>query len=218
MPQSFEAIRNIFCVGRNYALHAQELGNEAPKEPMIFGKPTHALSPATGKLMLPGDIGEIHYEIEIVVRIAKTFHKGMPLDQLIDGIALGIDWTARDVQAKLKDKAHPWLLAKGFIGSAVLTEFLPFAGSSSLEQLEFSLIKNGETVQHGSPTDMLFTLDSLVDYIGTRLGLGEGDIIYTGTPEGVGAVASGDQFELLLNDRLAGREDRFGPLLVELST
>lgn len=217
MPQSFEAIRNIYCVGRNYALHAKELGNEAPGEPMIFGKPTHALSPASGTLLLPGHIGEIHYEIELVVKIAAAYQKGMPLEQLIGGIALGIDWTARDVQTKLKEKGHPWLLAKGFIGSAVLTGFLPFAEFSSLEQLEFSLIKNGEAVQTGSPKDMLFPIGKLTDYIGTRLGLGAGDIIFTGIPEGVGPVASGDRFELLLNDSAGGREERFGPLLVELA-
>ncbi|QHT59091.1 fumarylacetoacetate hydrolase family protein [Paenibacillus lycopersici] len=209
-----EDIRNIYCVGRNYALHAKELGNDVPEEPMIFSKPTHALHPATGKLALPGTIGEIHYELEIVVRIGSAYKPGMQADELIDGIALGIDLTARDVQSKLKEKRHPWLLAKGFVGSAVLSPFQPWVGSAAFEDLTFSLVKNDETVQSGSPRDMIFSLQRLVDFIGANMGLGAGDVIYTGTPAGVGPLADGDTLELKL--AAGGKEETFGPLYVDL--
>ncbi|QHW31696.1 fumarylacetoacetate hydrolase family protein [Paenibacillus rhizovicinus] len=209
-----EEIRNIYCVGRNYALHAKELGNDVPEEPMIFSKPTHALHPASGKLALPGTIGEIHYELEVVVRIRTAYKPGMKADELIDGIALGIDLTARDVQSQLKEKRHPWLLAKGFIGSAVLAPFQPFEGGEAFENLTFSLMKNEETVQSGSPRDMIFSLQQLIDFIGTRMGLGAGDIIYTGTPAGVGPLADGDTLELKL--AAGGKEETFGPLYVDL--
>jgi 2-keto-4-pentenoate hydratase/2-oxohepta-3-ene-1,7-dioic acid hydratase in catechol pathway len=216
MPQSFEHIRNIYCVGRNYALHAKELGNEIPDEPMIFSKPTHSLHPADGKLQLPGGAGEIHYEIEVVIRIASTYKQGARVEHCVDGIALGIDWTLRDLQTKLKEKRHPWLIAKGFTGSAVVTDFQPFTGIDSFERTEFSLIKNGQIVQAGSPKDMIFSIQQLIDFIGPRLGLGEGDIIFTGTPAGVGAIADGDSLELKLAVKDEGLEQTFGPLLIEM--
>ncbi|MFC4812485.1 fumarylacetoacetate hydrolase family protein [Paenibacillus sp. GCM10023250] len=209
-----EAIRNIYCVGRNYALHAQELGNDVPEEPMIFSKPTHALHPAAGKLTLPGKIGDIHHELEIVVRIGKDYKPGVSPGDLVDGIALGLDLTARDVQSQLKEKRHPWLLAKGFVGSAVLGPFRPFPGEYAFGTLAFSLVKNGEVVQHGSPCDMIFSLQRLIDFIGPRLGLGAGDVIYTGTPAGVGPLADGD--ELTLKLAVGGKEETFGPLYVNL--
>ncbi|TYP69581.1 fumarylacetoacetate hydrolase family protein [Paenibacillus methanolicus] len=211
----YSAIRNIYCVGRNYALHAKELGNDVPGEPMIFGKPTHALNPAEGTLVLPAGIGEIHHEVELVVRIASDYAPGKPLSELIDGVALGIDWTARDVQSALKEKRHPWLLAKGFKGSATLSAFRPFEGEQ-FASLTFSLVKNGETIQQGSPADMIFPLRQLVDFIGSRFGLGAGDLIYTGTPAGVGPVADGDTLEMKL--AAPGQADEtFGPLRIALS-
>ncbi|SFT21111.1 fumarylacetoacetate hydrolase family protein [Paenibacillus sp. BC26] len=209
-----ESIRNIYCVGRNYALHAKELGNDVPEEPMIFSKPTHALHPAVGKLELPGTIGEIHYELEVVVRIGASYRPGMKAEELVDGIALGIDLTARDVQSKLKEKRHPWLLAKGFVGSAVLSPFTPFTGVEDFTQLTFSLLKNEETVQAGCPQDMIFPLQQLIDFIGTNMGLGAGDVIYTGTPAGVGPLADGDMLEMKLV--AGGKEETYGPLYVDL--
>ncbi|WP_127533272.1 fumarylacetoacetate hydrolase family protein [Paenibacillus kobensis] len=203
-------IRNIYCVGRNYALHAQELGNDVPEEPMIFSKPTHALHPAVGELRLPSGIGEIHYEAELVVRIGRTYESGMTADQVVDGLAIGIDWTARDVQTVLKEKRHPWLLAKGFKNSAVLSAFQPFPGAAAFQELTFSLLNNGAEVQSGSPRDMIFPLERLISYIGDTFGLAAGDIIYTGTPAGVGGVKDGDELTLILNG------ERFGPLRVSL--
>jgi len=199
-------IRNIYCVGRNYALHAQELGNDVPEEPMIFSKPTHALHPAQGELRLPSGIGAIHYEAELVVRIGRAYEPGMSVDQLVDGLAIGIDWTARDVQSVLKEKRHPWLLAKGFKNSAVLSPFRPFPGAAAFMELTFSLLNNGSEVQSGSPRDMIFSLERLVSYIGDTFGLDAGDVIYTGTPAGVGGVKDGDELTLILNG------ERFGPL------
>ena len=209
-----EDIRNIYCVGRNYALHAKELGNDVPEEPMIFSKPTHALHPASGKLALPGDIGEIHYELELVVRIGTSYKPGMTVSELVDGVALGIDLTARDVQSQLKEKRHPWLLAKGFIGSAVLGPFRAFEGEEAFGALTFSLVKNEQIAQSGSPRDMIFSLQQLIDFIGTRMGLGAGDVIYTGTPAGVGPLADGDTLEMKLSAE--GKEETFGPLYVDL--
>ncbi|MFC5650682.1 fumarylacetoacetate hydrolase family protein [Paenibacillus solisilvae] len=213
---AFEQIRNIYCVGRNYALHAKELGNDVPGQPMIFSKPTHALHPAEGRLQLPGGVGEIHHELELVVRIAAPYEQGKSLTQLIDGVALGIDWTARDVQNVLKEKRHPWLLAKGFKGSAVLSDFTAFKGAEAFEQLQFSLRMNGEIIQSGSPKDMIFPLEQLVNYIGTQYGLGAGDIIYTGTPAGVGPVKHGDIIELVWETAVEGSKQSFGPLEIEL--
>ncbi|MCQ6561077.1 fumarylacetoacetate hydrolase family protein [Paenibacillus mendelii] len=212
---AFDSIRNIYCVGRNYALHAKELGNAVPEQPMIFSKPTHALHPAAGTLRLPGGVGEIHHEIELVVRIGAPYEADKPLEQLIDGVALGIDWTARDVQSALKEKRHPWLLAKGFKGSAVLSDFIPYEEGSRFSELQFSLLKNGETIQSGSPAEMIFSVQTLVDYIGANFGLDAGDIIYTGTPAGVGAVQDGDLIEMKLTPP-GGAETTFGPLRIEL--
>ncbi|BBH24461.1 fumarylacetoacetate hydrolase [Paenibacillus baekrokdamisoli] len=213
---NMDQIRNIYCVGRNYAQHAKEMGNDVPEQPMIFSKPTHALHASEGTLRMPGDIGEIHHELELVVRIAATYEQGKPLTELVDGIALGIDWTARDVQNVLKEKRHPWLLAKGFKGAAVLSDFAAFQGKEQFEQLQFSLRRNGQVVQNGSPKDMIFSLEQLVDYIGTQFGLGAGDIIYTGTPAGVGAVKHGDVIELIWDTPVEGTRQTFGPLHIEL--
>ncbi|WP_188996142.1 fumarylacetoacetate hydrolase family protein [Paenibacillus nasutitermitis] len=197
-------IRNIYCVGRNYSLHAKELGNEVPQEPIIFSKPTHALRPAQGTALLPGHLGSIDYELELVVRISSTYEPGKPAAELIDGIALGIDWTARDIQTRLKANRHPWLLAKGFQGSAILSEFRDISSLEQIAELVFSLKVNGQTVQSGSPKDMIFSIEQLIAYIGNNFGLGAGDIIYTGTPAGVGAVNHGDMLEL----KLAGLPER----------
>ena len=173
---------------------------------MIFSKPTHALHPAQGELRLPSGIGAIHYEAELVVRIGRAYEPGMSVDQLVDGLAIGIDWTARDVQSVLKEKRHPWLLAKGFKNSAVLSPFRPFPGAAAFMELTFSLLNNGSEVQSGSPRDMIFSLERLVSYIGDTFGLDAGDVIYTGTPAGVGGVKDGDELTLILNG------ERFGPL------
>ncbi|GIM47067.1 fumarylacetoacetate hydrolase [Collibacillus ludicampi] len=200
-----ESIRNIFCVGRNYRLHAEELGNEVPKSPFLFNKPTHALVEANGQeILLPGDRGAIHHEVEFVIHIARTYKKGMNVEDVVDRMALGIDFTLRDVQSELKKKGHPWLLAKGFLNSAVITAFRPFPGVEACRNIDFSLLKNGELVQKGYLRDMLFDLQTIIEFTSEHFGLGEGDIIYTGTPAGVGPVANGDRLTLNWGEEALG--------------
>jgi fumarylpyruvate hydrolase len=190
-------IRNIYCVGRNYRAHAAELGNDVPDKPMIFNKPTHALVSMDEDIVkLPGEHADIHYEGELVIHVGKSYYAGISVDELIDQFALGIDFTLRGVQSEVKKKGHPWLAAKGFLGSAPITGFLPFPGAAVLEQTDFQLLKNGEAVQTGNIANMIFNLQTIVDFIAAHFGLGEGDIIYTGTPEGVGPAKHGDQLEL----------------------
>lgn len=200
-----ELIRNIYCVGRNYGLHAAELGNDIPEEPMIFTKPTHALAPIHGQtIALPGDRGEVHFEAELVLHVGDNYKPGLKVDNLIDTMALGIDFTLRDVQSVIKKKGQPWLPAKGFLNSAALTVFRPFNGFEAIRNTEFSLRINGEEAQRGNINDMIFDLQVIVDYIGKHYGLGKGDIIYTGTPAGVAAVHTGDKFELMWGAETVG--------------
>lgn len=192
-----KTIRNVYCVGRNYRLHAEELGNTVPEEPMIFMKPSHALVMMNGQtLALPEGRGEIHYEAELVIKIGKEVCPGEVLNQVVDSYAFGIDFTLRDVQSKLKSKGHPWTAAKGFLGSAPISEFMPFEGIDALMESDFTLNKNEEEVQRGNIRDMIFSLQDIVDYVALHYGLGEGDIIFTGTPAGVGPVKSGDTLKL----------------------
>jgi 2-keto-4-pentenoate hydratase/2-oxohepta-3-ene-1,7-dioic acid hydratase in catechol pathway len=200
-----ESIRNIYCVGRNYALHAAELGNEVPKSPMVFSKPTHALVQARGqKIDFPGDRGEIHYETEFVIHIAKPYETGMNVEDVVDQFAIGIDFTLRDVQSELKKKGHPWLLAKGFPNSAVITELREFHGADACKNHFFSLIKNGEQVQRGNISEMIFDLETIIQFCSAHFGLGPGDLIYTGTPAGVGAIKSGDHLQLKWGEEILG--------------
>ncbi|MGG1397484.1 fumarylacetoacetate hydrolase family protein [Bacillus salipaludis] len=198
-------IKNIYCVGRNYAAHAKELNNEVPTSPFLFSKPTHALVEAKGQeIQLPGNRGSIHFETELVVRVGKPYEKGMGVDEAIDSMAIGLDLTLRDVQTELKKKGHPWLLAKGFPDSAVVSEFIDFPGLEKVEKADFILMKNGEKVQQGNIKNMLFDLQTILDFTAMNFGLGEGDIIFTGTPEGVGQVADGDQLSLIWDNKVLG--------------
>jgi fumarylpyruvate hydrolase len=200
-----ENIRNIFCVGRNYKLHAEELGNEAPTSPFLFSKPTHALVLADGgSIELPGNRGDLHYEAELVFHIAKPYKEGMQVEDVIDRMALGIDFTLRDVQSELKKKGHPWLLAKGFRNSAVITSFHPFPGLEACKQTDFSLLKNGVAVQRGNIGDVIFDVLTIIRFATEHFGLSTGDLLYTGTPAGVGAVANGDRLSLLWGDQVWG--------------
>ncbi|MGQ8871562.1 fumarylacetoacetate hydrolase family protein [Paenibacillus sp. TSA_86.1] len=190
-------IRNVYCVGRNYKLHAEELGNAVPDEPMIFMKPSHAVVPLTGEVLeLPFEKGEVHYEAELVIRIGQDYKRGVLVDELVDAYAFGIDFTLRDVQTVIKKKGHPWTAAKGFKNSAPITAFQTFPGAASLLEKDFTLTKNGVRVQRGNIVNMIFSLQDIVDYVGHHYGLGPGDIIFTGTPEGVGAAQAGDVLEL----------------------
>lgn len=198
-------VNNIYCVGRNYAEHAKELQNEVPTSPMLFSKPTHALVEATGqKVLLPGNRGSIHFETEIVIKIGNQYEKGIKVDELVESMAIGIDFTLRDVQSELKKKGHPWLLAKGFPNSALVSKFISFPGIEELKKKDFSLIKNEENVQQGNIKNMLFDLQTIIDFTALNFGLGEGDLIYTGTPEGVGLVMDKDHLTLLWGNSVLG--------------
>lgn len=199
------AIRNIYCVGRNYASHAKELNNAVPAAPMFFSKPTHAVAPADGRIVsLPGDQGDLHYEAEWVIHIGRPYTAGARANDLIDCMALGIDFTLRDVQTVLKKKGYPWLAAKGFRNSAVLTPFRPFPGIGICAKSDFSLELNGKEVQHGYIDRMIFNPQTLIDFCGSHYGLDAGDILFTGTPEGVGSVSDGDTFRLIWNGEVYG--------------
>jgi len=200
-----ENIRNLYCVGRNYRLHAQELGNAVPTSPFLFTKPTHALVEATGQVIdLPGNRGGLHHELEMVISIGKPLEAGMDPEEVIDGYALGIDFTLRDLQTELKAAGLPWLAAKGFLNSAVITALRPFESLDALSKHEFSLLKNGEQVQHGNIQDMIFDIRAIIRFVSEQYGLGAGDLIYTGTPAGVSAVSDGDVLTLRLDEETAG--------------
>lgn len=200
-----QLIRNIYCVGRNYRLHVEELGNDVPKEPMIFMKPSHAVVPMDGsKVVLPEGRGEVHYEAELVLRIGRNYEPGISADDLVDVMAFGIDFTLRDVQNELREIGHPWTAAKAFLNSAPLTPYMAFPGTEGVAGEDFLLRKNDEIVQRGNTANMIFSLQKIVDFIAERYGLGEGDLIFTGTPEGVGPVADGDKLELAYGGRVLG--------------
>ncbi|OLO28124.1 fumarylacetoacetate hydrolase [Alkalihalophilus pseudofirmus] len=198
-------MKNIYCVGRNYIAHAKELNNPVPTSLFLFSKPTHAVVEANGQeITIPKGRGAVHYEVELVIRIGKTYKNGMEVDEIIDAMAIGIDLTLRDVQSHLKEKRYPWLIAKGFPNSAILSKFIDFPGETVCKNTNFSLIKNGEQVQIGNIKNLIFDFQSIIHFCATNLGLGEGDIIFTGTPEGVGPLAEGDELSLLWGDTELG--------------
>ncbi|MFK3938636.1 fumarylacetoacetate hydrolase family protein [Alkalihalobacillus sp. NPDC078783] len=201
---TLQDVQNIFCVGRNYAEHAKELGNEVPDTPILFTKPTNALATADGQtLSYPNNQGEIHHELEIVLKIGRSPNSDSVNDRVVE-MALGIDLTLRDLQSTLKKKGHPWERAKGFRNSAILTPFWSFPSVEDIEHTTFTLKKNGETVQYGNSTQMLFNFQQLIDECEQAFGLDEGDIIFTGTPEGVGPISEGDHFTLIWGEEEKG--------------
>lgn len=184
----------IFCVGRNYADHAKELGNAVPEEPVIFMKPKTALLQPNTPFYYPEFSNELHYEVELILRIAKN-GKYIPENQAskyYDAISVGIDFTARDVQANLKKKGLPWEKAKAWDNSAVAGNWILLSNEMLANPIHFSLNKNGEQVQLGDTRDMIFSFDHIVSHISQYFSLNIGDMIYTGTPAGVGECVSGD--------------------------
>ncbi|SJZ38635.1 fumarylacetoacetate hydrolase family protein [Sediminibacterium ginsengisoli] len=187
----------IFCVGRNYADHAKELGNAVPEEPVIFMKPKSALLQPNVPFYYPEFSNELHYEAELVLRVSKN-GKYVPethAGKYYDAITVGIDFTARDLQAELKKKGLPWEKAKAWDNSAVLGKWVPLTPEISRNPILFSLKKNGETVQSGNSTHMIFSFNQIVAHISNYFSLNIGDLIYTGTPAGVGECVSGDLLE-----------------------
>jgi 2-keto-4-pentenoate hydratase/2-oxohepta-3-ene-1,7-dioic acid hydratase in catechol pathway len=187
----------IICIGRNYTKHIEELQNERPDEPVVFMKPDSAVLLRQHPFVIPEFSEDIHHELEIIVKINKV---GKYIDakfahKYYDEIGVGIDFTARDLQQKLKDKGLPWEKAKAFDGSAVIGDFMQKNTFNSLENLTFELTNNGVTVQKGNTSFMLWKIDELIAYVSQYFTLKIGDIIFTGTPEGVAAVAPDDILE-----------------------
>lgn len=187
----------IVCVGRNYADHAKELGNQVPDEPVIFLKPKNSLLSPGHNMFYPAFTNELHYECELVVRIHKNgkFIPAGKAKNYYEEVSLGIDFTARDIQDKLKKKGLPWEKAKAFDYSAAIGHFVPLAQFSNPLDLHFQLFKNGEQVQDGHTRDMLFGIDVLIADVSQYFSLNIGDLIFTGTPPGVGEVVISDRLE-----------------------
>lgn len=191
----------IFCIGRNYAEHAAELNNPVPEEPVVFMKPPGSLLVNDKPFYHPSFTSEIHYEVELVIRICKNGKHIQPefASRYYDKVAVGIDFTARDLQSKLKSRGLPWELAKAFDHSAPISKFVPISKLDG--KLEFSLEKNGEIVQQGNPANMIHSFEDLIVFLSRYFTLQMNDMIFTGTPAGVGKIEIGDQFKAFLNDR-----------------
>ena len=183
----------IICIGRNYAKHIEELANERPDNPVVFLKPDSAILPNKNPFFIPTFSNDVHYEVEVLIKInrvgkhiaSRFAHK------YYDEIGLGIDFTARDVQQQCKEKGLPWEKAKAFDGSAVIGNFYN-KKDFNLDSLSFQLLKNNEIVQDGNTQSMLWKIDELINYVSQYFTLKKGDIIFTGTPAGVGKVAEND--------------------------
>ncbi|THF79937.1 fumarylacetoacetate hydrolase family protein [Cohnella fermenti] len=197
-------IRNIYCVGRNYRLHAAELGNAVPEQPMIFTKPTHAAVAWEQEVRLPADRGAVHYEAELVLLFSKPYKPGDSLDDAVSHFTVGLDFTLRDVQEGIKAKGYPWLPAKGFRNSAGLGEWRAYPGTRTIEEKPFALAIGGKEVQRGDVRDMVHGLEKLADFVATHYGIGAGDLLFTGTPAGVGALNDGDVLTLTWNEENVG--------------
>jgi 2-keto-4-pentenoate hydratase/2-oxohepta-3-ene-1,7-dioic acid hydratase in catechol pathway len=188
-------VANIFCVGRNYAAHIAELGNRPEEAPLIFLKPTSSILHAGKAIELPTFSHDVHYETELVVLIGKGGKNIAEEDAYnhIEAYGLGLDLTARDIQSKAKAGGLPWVLGKGFDGAACVSSFVPAAQMGDPAAIEFEMSLNGERKQHGDVKNMLFPIPYIVHYLSTMFALQSGDLIFTGTPEGVGPLKSGDR-------------------------
>ncbi len=192
----------IFCIGRNYSEHAKELGNAVPENPVVFSKPDTALLKNGEAFYLPEFSQDVHHEIELVIKINKV---GKNIQEkfaqnYFNEIGLGVDFTARDLQTQLKSKGLPWELAKGFDGSAPIGDFISIEGMD-LSQINFGLKNNDHWVQRGNSKDMIFTFAKIISFISSYFTLKVGDLIYTGTPSGVGPVKIGDKLEGYIEDK-----------------
>ena len=184
----------IICIGRNYTAHIEELQNEKPTDPVVFIKPDSSVLPKEQDFYIPEFSNDVHHEVEVLVKIKKV---GKHIDvkfasNYYDEIGLGIDFTARDLQQSLKEKGLPWEKAKGFDGAAVIGNWLPKTDFENINNLNFSLSKNNEIVQNGNTNLMLWKIDELIAYVSKFFTLKKGDILFTGTPAGVGSVKSND--------------------------
>jgi 2-keto-4-pentenoate hydratase/2-oxohepta-3-ene-1,7-dioic acid hydratase in catechol pathway len=192
----------IVCIGRNYGAHAKELGNELPEEPVFFLKPEQALLSPGREFQIPEWSKNIHYEIELVFRISQECHRTevKEIRSYLDGVTVGLDLTARDVQDELKRKGLPWEKAKAFDGSAVIgPSFQPLPDDP--ERISFVLLRNGKEVQSATASEMIFSPARLLSYVSRYITLTKGDLLFTGTPAGVGTLESGDHLQGFLDGR-----------------
>ena len=192
----------IICIGRNYREHAKELSNPIPRKPVFFMKPDTALLQKNNPFFYPSFSEDVHYEVELVLRICKNGrHIGEKFARnYYDEIGIGIDFTARDIQAECKKKGLPWEIAKAFDQSAPIGKFLKTKEIDNLNAIEFSLKINDEIRQIGNSKDMIFSFDEIISYVSKFVTLREGDYIFTGTPEGVGPTKIDDHFEAFIGD------------------
>jgi len=192
----------IFCVGRNYVAHAQELGNDLPDEPVIFMKPKSALLQPHTPFYYPEFTNELHYECELVLRICKNgkYIQEKFASKYYDAVTVGIDFTARDIQDELKSKGLPWEKAKSWDNSAAIGKWVTFPDLKNKKEINFGLYKNKELVQQGISNEMIFDFDYIVSYISNYFSVNIGDLIFTGTPAGVGELVVGDEIEGFMED------------------
>ncbi|RYY38425.1 MAG: FAA hydrolase family protein [Chitinophagaceae bacterium] len=193
----------IFCIGRNYAEHAKELGNAVPDEPVVFMKPKNALLQPHMPFYYPEFTNELHYECELVLRVCKNgkYIQPQAASRYYDAVTTGIDFTARDLQQELKKKGLPWEKAKSWDNSAVVGTWIPFGEIPSAADIRFSFKKNGELVQQGNSAEMIHSFDTIVAHISQYFSVNIGDLIFTGTPAGVGEVVVGDELEAFLGEK-----------------
>jgi 2-keto-4-pentenoate hydratase/2-oxohepta-3-ene-1,7-dioic acid hydratase in catechol pathway len=194
----------IICIGRNYAKHIEELANERPENPVVFLKPDSSILPRKNPFFIPPFSSDVHYEVEVLVKINKVGKHiaSRFAHKYYDEIGLGIDFTARDIQQQCKEKGLPWEKAKAFDGSAVIGDFYD-KSNFDLENLSFKLFKNDRVVQDGNTKAMLWKVDELISYVSQYFTLKKGDIIFTGTPAGVGKVSENDILIGEINNRKA---------------
>lgn len=193
----------IICIGRNYTDHIKELSNEKPTDPIIFMKPDSAVLGNGLDFYIPEFTNDVHHEVEVLIKINKV---GKHISEKFahkyyNEISLGIDFTARDLQTKLREKGLPWEKAKGFDGSAIIGKWLPKSEFKNLNDLQFHLTKNKEVVQKGNTNLMLWKIDELLAYVSTFFTLKKGDVIFTGTPAGVSKIYSNDYLEGYIEDK-----------------
>lgn len=193
----------LICIGRNYTDHIKELANEKPTDPVVFLKPDTSILLKKQPFFIPDFSNEVHHEVEVLVKINKV---GKHIDKKFahkyyDQIGLGIDFTARDLQAQLKAKGLPWEKAKAFDGAAVIGNWIPKTDLNNVDDINFSLEKNGEVVQKGNTMHMLWKIDELIEYVSKYFTLKIGDIIFTGTPSGVGKVVANDKLNGFIEDK-----------------
>lgn len=192
----------LLCIGRNYAAHAREMKSAVPKQPMIFLKPSTALVAPPAAIELPNLASDVHHEVELVVAIGKPGKNILKEEAMshVCAYAAGIDLTARDIQARAKEKGHPWSVSKGFDTFAPVGAFVPASEIQDVHNLDISLVVNGSVRQKGSTGDMIFDIPTLIAFASSIFTLEPGDLIYTGTPEGVSAIHSGDSLKAEITD------------------